>query len=176
VAHLTTVKVRRIEQDDIDAVYGLWCQYGNEFMGPALSFDRWGPGVAVPVDEAMPTEHIPPEPSIAVRQHLRQTVDHPASACFVAEHDGAVAGFATAHWYSHPTLVGRTGAIEELYVVPDLRRQGVGSQLVDHVLGYLRDMQATAFRAESQRGDKRAMAFFRALGWATEVTVFSLYD
>lgn len=176
MAGLETVKVRRIGQADVDAVYGLWCQYGNEFMGPALSFDRWGPGVAVPVDEAMPTEHIPPEPSIAVRRHLELTVDHPESACFVADRDGDLVGFATARWQAHPTLVGRTGAIEELYVQPAGRRQGVGSQLVLYVLDYLRAMQATSFRAEADAGDKRAVAFFRALGWTAELTVFSLYD
>jgi ribosomal protein S18 acetylase RimI-like enzyme len=171
-----TVKVRRIQRDDVDTVYLLWCQYGNEFMGPAMSFDRWGPGVAVPVEEAMSTDHIPPEPSIAVRRHLEQTVDNPQSACFVADRDGDIMGYATASWSSHPTLVGRTGTIEELYVQPDARRQGIGSLLVLHVLDYLRSMQAASFRAEAQLGDKRALAFFRALGWSTELALFSLYD
>lgn len=171
------VVIRRVRHDDLDAAFELWCSFGDEKIPqPPLSFDRWGPGVAVPADGAMSTSHIPLEPSMCVRQHLAGTVTHPASACFVAEHDGALVGFVTCSWSGHPTMVGRTGHIEELYVRPAVRRRAVGSRLLQAALDYLRDHEVTVFKVEVPVGGAMAIRFFQRSDWVCESTALALYD
>ncbi|HEU0089049.1 MAG TPA: GNAT family N-acetyltransferase [Pseudonocardiaceae bacterium] len=171
------VVIRRVRREDLDAVFELWCSLGDEEIPqPPLSFDRWGPGIAVPAAGAMPTSHIPLEPSMCVRQHLAATVSHPASACFVAEHEGALVGFVTCSWSDHPTMGGHTGQIEELYVRPAVRRRAVGTQLLRAALAYLRDYEATVFKVEVPFGDARAIRFFQRSDWVRESTALTLHD
>lgn len=171
------VVVRRVRHDDLDEVFELWCSFGDEEIPqPPLSFDRWGPGIAVPNDGAMSTSHIPLEPSMCVREHLAGTVTHRASACFVAEHDGDLLGFVTCSWSGHPTMVGRTGYVEELYVRPSVRRRAVGSRLLQAALDYLRDCEATVFKVEVPVGGAKGIRFFQRSGWVCESTALTLHD
>jgi GNAT superfamily N-acetyltransferase len=54
--------------------------------------------------------------------------------CFVAERDGAVVGMAwlavTARVPAPRSVERRTGDVQSVYVVPSLRNQGIGSELV----------------------------------------------
>jgi GNAT superfamily N-acetyltransferase len=56
--------------------------------------------------------------------------DHPAVFAHVAEHEGAVAGFAL--WFvNYSTWTGRHGIyLEDLYVSPELRGHGYGRALL----------------------------------------------
>ena len=60
------------------------------------------------------------------RQHIRKWVE--SEICYVAEIYGSVVGYTVLdyNFYSN-------GMIEMLYVHPDYRRQGVGTELIKHI-------------------------------------------
>jgi GNAT superfamily N-acetyltransferase len=69
---------------------------------------------------------------VATEEDLARSLfgDRPAVFAHVAEHGGAVAGFAL--WFlSYSTWTGRHGIyLEDLYVAPELRRHGYGKALL----------------------------------------------
>jgi GNAT superfamily N-acetyltransferase len=86
-----------------------------------------------------------------------------AGDVFVAERDGAIAGFAA--------VVPRPdgGAeLDALFVEPDLWRHGIGRRLVEHVADVARARAATVLHVI---GNPRAEGFYVACGFRTTGTV-----
>ena len=60
---------------------------------------------------------------------------------------------------------GRDALIDEIYVIPDCRRQGIGRQVIGQVEAEARRLGAHKFYLEVERPNSRAQAFYRQLGF-----------
>jgi len=70
------------------------------------------------------------------RRYMRQIVENPDSATWIAEQDGRMAGFAIVDWSQDS---GAAGAyIQTIEVTGDERRRGIGAELLRRVEGSAR--------------------------------------
>lgn len=83
---------------------------------------------------------------------------------FVACKDGQMVGFATLY-YTFSTLRARRVAIlNDLFVVPDSRRQGVGARLFETCLAHVRQKGYAHMEWVTAADNRQAQAFYEKLG------------
>ena len=104
------------------------------------------------------------------RRYMRELVDSPNSAAWIAEEDGQMAGFAIVEWSRQPARdANRTVAyILTIEVAPRQRRRGVASEL-------LRRAEASSFAAGASylwlhvaESNADAIALYRAHGYCLQ--------
>lgn len=84
--------------------------------------------------------------------------------CFIAEHDGRPAGFAL-FFTSYSTWRGHHGIrLEDLYVTPALRRQGIGKALLAQVAKVARDEGCPRLEWDVLEWNEPAIAVYNRLG------------
>ena len=83
---------------------------------------------------------------------------------YVAEVDGEIAGFATAHRWGPPPIYEESSevSLDELYVRPDDRRDGIGTQLVDAISDWTDRIGARRIRLSVLSANEDARAFWAA--------------
>lgn len=104
-------------------------------------------------------------PGIAYsKAELRYFLFHPRSISVVAESAAGIVGFAIVEF---PLENGRrVGHIVTIDVAPEQRRKGVGCLLMDAMLDFCRQAEATHLRLEVAVDNDGALAFYRGLGFA----------
>ncbi|WP_188189636.1 GNAT family N-acetyltransferase [Nonomuraea sp. SYSU D8015] len=169
--------VRLITERDIEEVLVLWGSNAGEHV-PLLSYDRWGPGVAVPArPEVTEVEAFTRDPLDGTRDLLRAALTDELSFCLVADTGHELAGFLTGEIHTQSVNDFRIGSIRELYVRPEDRRRGIGSALVEGAIAEFRRRRARMFRAEVNPDWKDGMAFWRTRGaWLQDAVVFNHYE
>jgi GNAT superfamily N-acetyltransferase len=91
--------------------------------------------------------------------------DH--GTCWVAEHSGTVCGYLVGRMRAaSDTRSVRVAELEELYVVPDLRGQGVAGLLVDAFLDWAQASGANRAGVTAFATNERALSFYRRHGFA----------
>lgn len=142
------VTVRRAERRDREAVQALWARLLAE---QAAADARFAPAE----DAARRWENDFPH---WVQSEGRRLV--------VAEQGGAVVGFASAsRWYAPPVYEPSAEVLlEELYVVPEARRRGVGRALWEAVRRWAGELQAPRLRLVVLDRNRPACAFWEAVG------------
>jgi GNAT superfamily N-acetyltransferase len=78
---------------------------------------------------------------------------------FVAEVDGAPAGYVAVEWADEAMRV------DQLFVSPEHEAQGVGTQLFEHAEGYAISEGALALQVVVAGGDRRALDFYLGRGF-----------
>jgi GNAT superfamily N-acetyltransferase len=105
---------------------------------------------------------------VATADDLRRVLfgEQPAVFAHVAEHDGAVAGFAL--WFlNFSTWTGRHGIyLEDLYVTPELRGHGYGKALLAELARICVERGYARFEWAVLDWNTPAIGFYRALGAA----------
>ena len=83
---------------------------------------------------------------------------------YVAERDDEIVGFATAHRWGPPPIYEESSEVylDELYVRPDDRRGGIGTQLVDAVSDWTDRIGARRIRLNVLSANEDARAFWAA--------------
>jgi len=84
---------------------------------------------------------------------------------FVAEAGGAVVGSVMAGYDGH------RGWIYSLAVLPEYRRRGVGSRLMRHAEEQLKLLGCPKINLQIMQGNEAVEAFYRKLGYQTELIV-----
>jgi GNAT superfamily N-acetyltransferase len=100
----------------------------------------------------------------------------PAAEVILAELDGKAAGFAV-YFTNFSTFLGRPGLyLEDLFVRPPLRRQGVGRALFQYLARLAVERRCGRFEWSVLDWNQTAIAFYRSLGAVplVEWTVFRL--
>jgi GNAT superfamily N-acetyltransferase len=100
----------------------------------------------------------------------------PAAEALIAELDGKAAGFAV-YFTNFSTFLGRPGLyLEDLFVRPAVRRQGVGRALFRHLARVALERKCGRFEWSVLDWNQPAIAFYRSLGAVplVEWTVFRL--
>jgi GNAT superfamily N-acetyltransferase len=149
--------VRRIREEETPAVTALWADYAAEL--------------------GEPTDGLTDEAREAVSRHLEANASHAQATCLVADADGAIVGFVTAAVFTHPTLSGVLGDIEEIYVQPAHRRSGVGTLLAQGILDWIDDHGGEVMKVRIGRGlgEDAAIRFWESLGFESDMVECSLY-
>ncbi len=96
-------------------------------------------------------------------------LDDETRRIYVATSDGSIQGFATAHRTGPPPIYAPAHEVylDELFVVPEVRRQGLGRQLVRAVRHWAEQLPATRIRLQTMSANETAQAFWEALGART---------
>jgi GNAT superfamily N-acetyltransferase len=94
---------------------------------------------------------------------------------FVARQDARVVAMANLLYTVSTAEGGRAALFEDLVVLPQFRGKGVGSALLRHVIEAARGEGVTRLTLLTDRGNKRAQALYRKLGFvASTMTAMRL--
>lgn len=98
---------------------------------------------------------------------LASRLDSPDDCVFVAEHDGAIAGyvFAALEPMSWKELRGPAGFIHDVAVAEEERRHGVAAMLIDAAAAWLREHGVPRVILWTAAPNEAARALFRRLGF-----------
>lgn len=138
--------VRRAQRTDQETVGELWMQLLDE---QAALDDRFG--VA---DDALERW----------KNDFPMWLDEETSRLYVAEDAGEVLGFVTARRWGPPPIYADSSEVylEELFVHPEARRQGFGTQLVHAVVDWTDRLGAERVRLNVLTANNAARAFWAA--------------
>ena len=94
---------------------------------------------------------------------------------FVARQNGRAVAMASLLYTVSSAEGGRAALFEDLVVDPDERGKGIGTALLRHVVGAARAEGLTRITLMTDRGNKRAQALYRRLGFvASTMTAMRL--
>jgi ribosomal-protein-alanine N-acetyltransferase len=100
------------------------------------------------------------------RKYMRQLVESPESATWIAEHDGTMAGFAIADWAEE---TGENVAyIQTIEVLPDERGHGVGGELLERIETSAKAANAGLIWLHVEEGNAGAIRLYEAHGYLCE--------
>jgi ribosomal protein S18 acetylase RimI-like enzyme len=101
------------------------------------------------------------------RRYMRQLVDAAKAATWVAEEDGAMAGFAIVEWTREPggENGGLTAYIQTIEVAPGLRGRGIGRELLRRIESSAQAAGAGAIWLHVDAANERAIALYEANGY-----------
>ncbi|WP_283133093.1 GNAT family N-acetyltransferase [Rhizohabitans arisaemae] len=173
---ITNTEIRPLASGDIEQVRLLW---GTNVLDDLeiLSYDRWGPGVAVPartdVAEVKVQTLDPKEGMTRLLEHLLTAED---AFCLVSAEGDDVHGYVVAGIHDQGVNDFRSGRIDELYVREDRRRRGIATRLVRAALSELRNRDAWVFKVEVNKTWQHGRRFWDAQRWEQDAVVYRLYD
>lgn len=84
--------------------------------------------------------------------------------CFVAvTHEGTIVGYAT-YFFAYFTWVGKSLYMDDLYVKPEFRGRGIGTQLIKAVIAYAKEAKCAKVRWQVSHWNTPAIEFYNSLG------------
>ncbi len=146
------MRIDRVGADDVEVVLPLLRAYCDFYEG-------------APSDEAL-------------RQLALTLVDdprHEGVQLLARTEDGAAVGFVTVYWTWSTVRARRLAVMNDLYVVPSHRCQGVAAALVVRTVDVARDHGAVALSWDTRADNSHARALYRRLG-AVEATDWVDYE
>ncbi len=98
--------------------------------------------------------------------YLRDNLDNPNMAIYVADHGGSVIGYTFGQIMQRPTLQsGDCGYIADVCVRDGWRRQGAGRQLHSRLKAWFLSRGITAIEVQVIRANPASQAFWRKMGY-----------
>ncbi len=113
-------------------------------------------------------EHFKTAEEIEQEKSVSRYIDSPECLIFVAKQQGRILGFVTGHFcelissVSKPVLMG---SIDELYVHPEARQQGVAKLLMDTIEARLIDYGVKQIFVEVWQFNQSALGLYQSLGF-----------
>lgn len=100
--------------------------------------------------------------------HVSAAVEHGEGCLFVATEKDRVVGFAYATYrWRHPMDQRyHVGSLDDLYVAPDVRRQGIGERLVRAALGRMKEEDVQRVRTSALASNGPAQRLYAKIGFA----------
>ena len=140
--------VRRAGRRDLEGIQSLWERLRDV---QAKGDDRLAPLTVA---------------SRLVREHREAILADPRTAFFVAEERGELIGFLHAQIDPNDPIYApeRYGTIVDLFVAEPSRGQGVGGQLLEYCVEWLRSHNLAEFRVATPADNEAARRFFEARG------------
>jgi len=99
--------------------------------------------------------------------YLRQHLAGSRSAAFVALEDGRLVAMIQARVYQAIPIMkfAQTGYLSNLYVLEPYRRRGIGTQLVERAVGWLREQGVSVVSLEIHVANRAAIDLYRKAGF-----------
>ena len=104
------------------------------------------------------------------RDWLRSRLRVGESVVLLARRGGAMLGFVQLYPMFSSVRTARTWILNDLFVLPATRRQGVARALLDAAAQFAREDGAAAIVLETTRDNDAARATYRAAGWREDAT------
>jgi len=103
----------------------------------------------------------------AYASFLGTQLDAPDAAVFVAEENAEVIGYAyvAVESYDYMALRGPAGVLHDILVDPARRRHGVGQQLLEAALAYVRSRGLSQIVLATAERNEAAQRFFASVGF-----------
>ncbi len=100
------------------------------------------------------------------RDTLRQSLFMPGSLCraLVADASGPIVGVAHYHRFQPAVVRNPTLALDDLYVIEQYRRLGIGWKLLEELSRRAIEMDCEQIDFTVQRGNRKAVRFYKRLG------------
>ena len=152
--HEPGVVIREAMESDVEQAAGLLVRFYtfNEEFDPAWS-------AVESVEKA--------------QEILRASLGDPSTIVLVAEFEGRIVGLARAFLVEEPMLANAPiGVLKELYVIPEMRRRGIATRLVEEMGEALRSKGAKALAAEFPARNMVAESFYEKLGFRPFKSVY----
>ena len=108
------------------------------------------------------------EDAQALQAEFEALAQDPEAACFLAEEDGAAAGFAQCqlrHDYVEGTSASPVGYLEGIYVREPFRRRGVAGQLLRACEAWATELGCTEFASDCELGNTDSLRFHLRMGF-----------
>lgn len=110
------------------------------------------------------------------RNFLAERLRRGESKVFLAyDMDGRAVGFAQNYHSFSSVSLGLVVVLNDLYVVPDVRGQGVGSQLIERSFAYAKSRGAVRVDIGTEKTNPGAQALYKRMGFIEE-TAFITYN
>ena len=149
------IEISRIEPAQAATVAGLWDRMCREVVDGGPLTER---GVA------------------NIDRMLQVASFHHQTTCLVATEAGAVLGFVVARLDPGDGLLpGLAGEVQELYVVPEARLDGLSGRLATAAVGWLRERGAGTVRTLVCADNAASQEFWQARGFEPDLVCLSLY-
>jgi ribosomal protein S18 acetylase RimI-like enzyme len=118
-----------------------------------------------------------PDAEKVMRRFLADLSSSSHSSLFVAESGGEIVGFLSGELREgSPAFSPRTwAAVEDVYVVPELRSHGIGRDLFEAFQEWAHQKGATGVSLQVAAGNRRARGFYERLGFR-EVSVYEVKE
>lgn len=151
--------VRPGRRDDATAAARLWTRSVEEHA----SYDR--------------VYSAAPDAEKVMRRFLADLSSSSHSCLYVAESGGEIAGFLSGELREgSPAFSPKTwAAVEDVYVVPELRSLGIGRDLFEAFQEWAHQKGATGVSLQVAAGNRRAREFYERLGFR-EVSVYEVKE
>ncbi|MBP1615164.1 MAG: family N-acetyltransferase [Bacteroidetes bacterium] len=84
--------------------------------------------------------------------------------CFVAEtEDNQIIGYVT-YFFGYYTWIGKSLYMDDLYVKPEYRANGIGTKLINKVIEFAKDSECHKLRWQVSEWNKPAIGFYKNIG------------
>jgi ribosomal protein S18 acetylase RimI-like enzyme len=126
--------------------------------------------------DALHRDHLPErfqkyEGPAREQEYFAGLLNDPGVALFVAEQDGALMGYGHANIAEAPAIPlfvpRRYGVVDEIVVSSACQNRGVGTQLMDSMHNWAREMGATSVELNVYEFNETAIRFYERLGYRT---------
>lgn len=124
----------------------------------------------VPLFDAYRQFYGQPSDVAAAREWLRSRLRFGESRVLLARRGREAAGFAQLYPMFSSVRMARIWVLNDLFVFPATRRQGIARQLLDAAAEFARQDGAAAIQLETARDNAAARATYRAAGWHEDAT------
>jgi GNAT superfamily N-acetyltransferase len=148
---ITDISVRTWNRDDLSSIQQRWLEYCRTVARSDMRIRR--------------------DAEAAMREWLGDRFHHPNSIGLVAEFAGRFAGFLIGRvddWESVPPLIEprRIGIIDAVYVIENLRKQGIGARLIGRAIEIIRDARAIAVETTYEAWNEASARAWHSTGFA----------
>ncbi len=103
------------------------------------------------------------------REFMTERLENRSSALFIARDcDDRIVGFAQLFQTWSTVWLGPSLIFEDLFVVPDARRSGVATKLLERAVAYALEIGAVGMFLETAMDNATAQAAYERAGWTRE--------
>ena len=111
-----------------------------------------------------------------VEKTINELFEHPEKGkIIVIEHNAQIVGYAIIIFYWSNEYGGDILNIDELYIKPALRKQGIATQFLNQIFKIYRE-EVSAFGLEVTPSNKRVLSYYKKLGFKATDNLHMIYQ
>jgi ribosomal protein S18 acetylase RimI-like enzyme len=141
--------IEALNQQNIDSALELWHQYQQFYKVKEINLEK-------------------------NRQHLTKILQNEElGKIFLLRNQENYVGFATIYYSFASTIAEQVAILNDLYVVENHRRQGIGKQLIDCCINYLKSRSISIVRWSTAKDNIVAQQLYNHYAKGTEWLIYS---
>jgi ribosomal protein S18 acetylase RimI-like enzyme len=116
--------------------------------------------------------HFKPASEVMLEKNIEQYILAPDALVFVAVEQQQIVGFITGHFGEFESSISKAimmGSIDELYVVPNSRSHGIGTQLLTRCATEFKDYGINQLYVEVWDFNQSALKLYTSLGYQSHI-------